>query len=148
MDLTTAMLADGAQLVEGKLYVLGGQWDRITVPKFPAQHPSLAVVLVIKVEYNEAPRTFNLNIELLLDGQDAGVKAIGHMAVGHAAGLTHGAPQFAPIAITFNNLQFERSGRYDWVISIDGDPLGQIPLDVVQGAVIGVPGSEQAPKPD
>ena len=50
MELTTAMLADGAQQAPGgKLYILGGQWDRLTVPSFPAQHPTMAVVLVLRI---------------------------------------------------------------------------------------------------
>lgn len=113
------------------------------VAKFPAQHPSLAVVLVLKVEYNEAPQDLTFSIELLLDGQNAGVKVIGQMSVGHAAGLKHGAPQFAPIAITFPNLQFDRPGRYDWVVSVNDDVIGQIPLDVVQGPVAALPQKEQ-----
>jgi hypothetical protein len=143
MELTTAMLADGAQLVQGKLYILGGQWDRITVTKFPAQHPSLAVVLVIKVEYNEAPKTFDLTVELMLDGKAAGAKAVGQLSVGHAAQLKRGAPQFAPMAITFPNLGFETPGRYEWVISLEEKIIGQIPLDVVQGPVMTVSRTDQ-----
>lgn len=137
MQLATAMLADGAQVVEGKLYILGGQWDRITVAKFPAQHPTMAVVLVIRVDYNEAPKTCNVCIELMLDGEAAGVKAMLQMSIGHAAGLKRGAPQFAPVAVTCNNVLFERPGRYEWVITADTAVLGQIPLEVVQGAVVG-----------
>src|SRR5262249_11519465 len=98
MELTTAMLADGAQVAQGKLYILGGQWDRVIVSQFPAQHPSMAVVLVIKVNYNEAPKTCVLTIELMLDGEPMGIKTMAQMSIGHAAGLQRGAPQFAPTA--------------------------------------------------
>lgn len=125
------MLADGAHMAQGKLYILGGQWDRIVVSRFPAQHPSMAVVLVIKIEYNEAPKTCDLNVELMLDGKPMGLKAVGRISVGHAAGLTRGAPQFTPAAIPFNNVQFEKPGRYEWVISANEEILGQIPLEVV-----------------
>lgn len=126
------MLADGAQVVQGKLYILGGQWDRIMVASLPAQHPSMAVVLVLKVEYSEAPKTCTLAIELTLDGKPAGVRAGGQLSIGHAPGLKRGAPQFAPAAITFANVQFERTGRYDWTVSVDGEILGTIPLEVDQ----------------
>jgi hypothetical protein len=134
MELTTAMLADGAHLAQGKLYILGGQWDRIMVGQFPAHHPSMAVALVIRVEYSEAPKSFALNIELMLDGKPLGVRTVGRLSIGHAAGLAHGAPQFAPVAATFNNVQFEHPGRYEFVISADTQVLGQIPLEVAQAA--------------
>lgn len=131
MQLTTAMLADGAHLAQGKLYVLGGQWDRLMVSALPAQHPAMAVVLVIRVEYNEAPKAYKLAVELKLDGKPMGVKATAQMSVGHAPGLAYGAPQFAPAALTFPNVQFDRFGRYEWVVSADDEPLGSIPLEVL-----------------
>jgi hypothetical protein len=139
MELTTAMLADGAHVAGGKLYILGGQWDRLMVAAFPAPHPSMTVVTVIKVEYTEAPRTFEINVELTLDGQPKGAKASGQLATGHAPGLIHGAPSFVSLAIPFNNVTFAGPGRYEWVITADEAELGRIPLEVVQVAMPGLP---------
>jgi hypothetical protein len=139
------MLADGAHVAPpGKLYILGGQWDRLAAVRFPVQHPSMAVVLVVKIDYSEAPKTCALSIELMLDGEPMGTRSVGSMSVGHAAGLARGAPQFAPAAVTFNNVPFEKPGRYEWVISADGEVLGQIPLEVVQAIQIGAPGPQNA----
>jgi hypothetical protein len=146
MELTTAMLADGAQQApNGKLYVLGGQWDRLTVPSFPAQHPTLAVVLVLRVEYSEALDHHQLEIELTLDGQGRDVKATAQFVTGHAPGSGRGTPSFMPLALTFNNLKFEAPGRYEWVIRTDGDTIGRIPLEVVQGAIGAMPILGQMP---
>ena len=91
MELTTAMLADAAQVAGGKLYVLGGQWDRLMVAGFPAVHPAMAVVLVIRVEYTEAPQTFQLHAGLTLDGQPQDAQASGQLATGHSPGQAAGA---------------------------------------------------------
>jgi hypothetical protein len=131
------MLADAAHSAGGKLYVLGGQWDRLTVATFPAMQPSMALVVVVKVEYNEAPKTYQLTFELTLDGQPVGAKATGPMAIGHAPGLAPGAPQYAPLAIPFNGVTFGAPGRYEWVITADTAELGRVPLEVVQGYVVG-----------
>jgi hypothetical protein len=140
MELTTAMLADGAQQApNGKLYVLGGQWDRLTVPSFPAQHPTLALVLVLRVEYSEALDRHQLEIELTLDGHDKDVKATVQFETGHAPGTSRGTPGFMPLALTFTNLKFETPGRYEWVIRADDDTIGRIPLEVVQGAIGAMP---------
>lgn len=135
MKLTTAMLADGAHVAGGKLYVLGGQWDRLTVAAFPAQHPSMAVVLVLQVEYTEAPKSYTLTIELTLDGKPEAAKAVGQFAIGHAPVQARGAPQYAPIAIPFNNVTFDGPGRYEWVIRVDDTELGRLPIEVASGAI-------------
>ncbi len=139
MELTTAMLADGAQVADGKLYILGGQWDRLMVGGFPAAHPSMTVVLVIRVEYTEAPKTFQLSAELTLDGQTQDASVSGQLATGHAPGQAHGAPSFVPLAIPLRNVTFSAPGRYEWVITADDTELGRIPLEVIQASAPGMP---------
>lgn len=137
MELTTAMLADGAQQATpgGKINILGGQWDRLIVPNFPAQHPTMAVVLVLRVEYSEALDSHLLEVELTLDGEPKAARAAGQFVTGHAPGLGRGTPSFVPLTLTFNNLQFDAPGRYEWVIRVDGDECGRVPIEVVQGAI-------------
>jgi len=132
MELTTAMLADGAHQVGGKLYILGGQWDRLIVASFPAQHPAMAVVLVLRVEYTEALRTTDLGIDLTLDGQPCDIRATVQFATGHAPDSVRGAPTFVPIAIPFINVTFAAPGRYEWVIAAGDEELARVPLQVVQ----------------
>jgi len=139
MELTTAMLADAAQVAGGKLYVLGGQWDRLLVAGFPAVHPAMAVVLVIRVEYTEAPQTFQLHAELTLDGQSQDARASGQLATGHSPGQAAGAPAFVPLVIAFANVAFGEPGRYEWVITADDAELGRVPLEVLAGTVPGAP---------
>jgi hypothetical protein len=132
MELTTAMLADGAHSVGGKLYILGGQWDRLSVASFPATHPVMAVVLVIRVEYTEALRTVDLAIDLTFDGQPCDIRAMVQFATGHAPDSIPGAPSFVPIAIPFSNVRFAGPGRYEWVIAAGDEELGRMPLHVMQ----------------
>jgi hypothetical protein len=138
MDLSTAMLADGAHVAEGKLYILGGQWDRLTVAAFPTQHPSMAVVLVLQVEYTEAPKSYTLTVELTLDGKPETAKAVAQLAIGHAPVQARGAPQYVPIAIPFSNVTFGGPGRYEWVVAVDGTELGRLPIEVASGMMPGL----------
>jgi hypothetical protein len=140
------MLADGAHVAGGKLYVLGGQWDRLAVAAFPSQHPSMTVVLVLQVEYTEAPKSYSLTVELMLDGRPEEAKAAGQVAIGHAPVQARGAPQFVPFAIPFSNVTFAGPGRYEWVIAVDGAELGRLPIEVTSGFVVGgQPGSTAKP---
>jgi Family of unknown function (DUF6941) len=141
MELTTVMLADGAHQIppgSGKLYILGGQWDRLSVEGFPAQHPTMAVVLVIKVEYSEALDRHHLEVQLTLDGQPLDPKAVGDLITGHSPGQARGAPTFVSLPLTFNNVVFESPGRYEWVVKVDEQELGRLPIEVIQGGLPGM----------
>jgi hypothetical protein len=124
------MLADAARVADNKLYVFGGQWDRIYAAAFPATHSALAIVLVIEVSYSEALMDHHLRVALMRDGTLAGPEARGLINVGHAPGTTPGAPSYVPIALPFETIQFNAPGRYEWVVTLNEEPLGFIPLEV------------------
>ena len=130
MKLQSAMLADAARVAENKLYVFGGQWDRLYTNAFPASHAGLTVVLVIEVSYHEALTDHHLRVALMRDGEAAGAEARGLINVGHAPGTTPGAPSYVPIALPFEGIQFNRAGRYEWVVTLNDEPVGAIPLEV------------------
>lgn len=144
MELTCRMLADAAQRSQdGKVHVLGGAWDRLAVPSFPATHPSLAVVLVFRVEYTEALTRHDLRLELVKDGQSKGIAAAGHIEVGHPPGLAPGASQSTSTVLTLPFITFNEPGRYEWVVSINGEPKGSVPLEVIEFSDL--PGSPRLP---
>ena len=141
------MLADAARVAENKLYVFGGQWDRIYTPAFPATHPALAVVLVIEVSYAEALMDHHLKVALMRDGGAVGPEARGLINVGHAPGTTPGAPSYVPIALPFETLQFTHPGRYEWVVSLNDEPVGFIPLEITlaPGGAMEEPAADKGP---
>ena len=114
------------------MHVLGGQWDRMAVAAFPVTHPSLAVVLVFRVEYTEALEEHALSVQLMKDGELKGVGAFGQLMIGHPPGMARGASQSMTAALTFPLVTFETPGRYEWSIAIDDVPLGFLPLEVIE----------------
>ena len=136
------MLADAARVADNKLYVFGGQWDRLYTHNFPATHAGLTVVLVIEVSYVEALTDHHLLVALMRDGAAAGPEVRAVINVGHAPGTSPGAPSYVPLCIPFVAVQFERPGRYEWVVSINDEPLGSIPLEVMM-----TPGAVEEPAP-
>jgi hypothetical protein len=132
VKLTTCMLADGArQGQDGKLYIFGGQWDRIFAPAVPTSHPTMAVVVVVQVEYNEALREHHIELTLRrADGEPAGPKAIARFNVGHPAGLEPGAPVSFPLALEQQGIVFDSYGRFEWLVELDGNEVGRLPITV------------------
>jgi hypothetical protein len=121
----TMMLADAAQAVGGKLYILGGGWS-VTGP----QPSPFAIALKIEVPWDEANRPHEFALSLVnADGQpvvlptpggEAAVEVKGNLEVGRPAGLKPGTPLDSTLAINFGPLSIPPGGRYLWRLSIDG----------------------------
>lgn len=133
MELPTYMLADGARLgQDGKLYIFGGQWDRIFTPQVPFNQPTLAIALVIEIDYAEATERHRVEVTLRTsDGAEAGRKAIAQLQTGHPPMLELGSPFRVAMAIEQQNVTFQAYGRYEWLIELDGEIKGRLPISVM-----------------
>jgi len=131
MQITTALLADAARVESGKLFVHGGAWDTIDVATIPAVHPTMALVLVIRVEYSEALSDIPLVIELIdEDDKPIGPRVEGIINAGHAPRTKRGTPTFQPVAMTFNLIAFDHEGGYRFRVSTGDHELASIPFRV------------------
>ena len=61
--IEVAILADAVQAAAGKLYVLGGGWDTLLVPRFPARH-SMGIGVKVRIPWTMTGRDFTLAVEL------------------------------------------------------------------------------------
>ena len=117
----TMLLADAAQAVNGKLYILGGGWS-ITGPD-PA--PS-ALAIKIEVPWNEANRRHQLMLRLVnADEQPVRIEnqaiEIGaEFEVGRPAGLPEGHPLDTTLGINIGPLPLPPGSRFVWRLSING----------------------------
>lgn len=121
----TMLLADFAQAVNGKLYIMGGGWS-ITGP-MPS--PS-AIAVKVEVPWNETNRKHNIRVELLdtdyhpvLVPTPAGNTPLvisGDFEVGRPAGLIQGSPIDVPFAFNIGPIPLAPEQRYIWKLTIDG----------------------------
>jgi hypothetical protein len=129
--LTSAMLADAAQVTSGKLYVLGGAFDTITARSFPVIYRSIAVVLVAEVGPADRNRDLPIRISLVdEDGADMGVRSEGNLRVGAPSSLPAGASNVVPLVGAFGNVRFPKPGGYVFIVEHEGDELARIPFRV------------------
>ncbi|MCU0272467.1 MAG: hypothetical protein MUE34_04465 [Acidimicrobiales bacterium] len=117
----TMLLADAAQVADGKLYVLGGGITSIG----PDPQP-LAIALLLAVPWDRAniPHDWRLD---LVDEDGRSVEVGGHpvavagrFEAGRPAGVRPGTPLTVPVAIGFNGLPVQAGRRYRWQLAIDG----------------------------
>ena len=133
MRLTTAMLADAAQVQGGKLFVLGGGFDTISVRTLPVVHRSLALAMVAEVDPDERHRDLEITIQLVdEDGQDLDVEARGKLKVGAPPNLPPGATSIVPIVSPFHNIEFPEAKGYAFVIDFEGEELARVRFRVVR----------------
>jgi Family of unknown function (DUF6941) len=133
MKLTSAMLADAAQVQSGKLFVLGGGFDTISVRSLPAVHRSLTLAMVAEVDPDERQRDLELVIKLIdEDGGDIGVEARGKLRVGAPPNLPPGSSSIVPIVSPFHNITFPEAKGYAFVVSLNDNELARIAFRVVK----------------
>ena len=120
----TMLLADAAQAVGGKLYILGGGWS-ITGP---APTP-VAIAIKIEVPWTEANISHKLRLALFDEDEQPVVvptptgeqpfEIHTSFEVGRPSGLKHGTPLDLALAINLAPLPLRPDIRYVWRCFID-----------------------------
>lgn len=128
-----ALLADAVQVVQGKLYVLGGGWDTLFVPGFPARFPSLGVGLRVRVPWSWADQVVMIGVDL--QDEDGGrvlpsPPLVQGVKVSRPPGIPEGSDLGVARSFTFNNLTFPHEGAYSFVISIDQQVASRLRFSV------------------
>ncbi len=124
MEIEWLILADSAQVVANKLYLLGGGWDRLTVNKgFPFDQ-RCAIAVVVKVPWNETNRKHTFEIEVLSEDQNTEepnsiAKIQGQFEVGRPVGIPAGQDQRIQLAIDMG-LKIDCPGTKVIIARIDG----------------------------
>ena len=124
----TMLLADSAQVADGKLYILGGGWS-VTGPE---PTPS-AVAMKVGVDWHEFNASHHW--ELFLEDADGklvsfetpeGMQTIevrGDFSATAPQGVPAGTPVDVPVAVNFGPIPLTPGSRYTWRLVINGETL-------------------------
>ena len=118
----TLLLADHADVVNGKLYINGGGWDWIR-PGVP-----FAIALIVHVTWDQTNMKHSVVLELLDTDGDPVVAPDGNpvripfdpLELGRPAGVKPGTTLNQPYAVFFPNLPLQGGTQYVWQLSLDG----------------------------
>jgi hypothetical protein len=130
MEARILLAADFANVdSSGKLNIIGA-FNRLLVVSFPIIHPSMYLVIRLAAELGEleTPRTLRviLNDE---DGQEEWRTPDINFTIPHPTdGRT---AEFNPI-IALNQMRFDKPGRHEFKVYVNGDWKGDIPIDLVK----------------
>jgi hypothetical protein len=129
----TLMLADAAQVAEGRLFILGGGLVEVG----PGPQP-MAIAMLLDVPWDRANISHDWKLELVdQDGtpvlyDEQPVLVGGQFEAGRPAGWAPGTPITVPMAINFSALPIEPGVRYVWRLAVNdtGEPEWTLPFRV------------------
>ena len=122
------LLADSAQVAEGKLYILGGGWSLIG----PDPAPS-AVAIKLELDWHETDRMHHW--ELFLEDADGALVLLdtpegpqslevrGDFVATAPADAMPGTPVIVPMGINFGPLPLTPGQRFTWRLVVNGESL-------------------------
>jgi hypothetical protein len=124
VDLDFLLVADRAEAVNGKLYVLGGGWDRITLPAYPGA-ANFDVALGVMVAYTETNERHEFQLTLEDDDNHVVLGPIsGQFELGRPPGIRPAQAQRFMVAVR-GPFPLQQAGCYHWIASLDGKRAGR-----------------------
>jgi|SRR5215472_7874872 len=124
MDLDFLLVADRAEAVNGKLYLLGGGWDRITLPHYPGP-ANFDVALGVLVGYTETNEKHEFQLRLEDDDNQVVLGPVaGQFELGRPPGLKPAQAQRFMVAVR-GPFVLPRPACYHWVATLDGRQVGR-----------------------
>lgn len=121
------MLAQSAQVADGKLNLLGGGWN-ITGP----DPEPMAIALLLEVPWDRANEPHAVKLELLdadglpvtvdePDGDGSPIEIDVSVEVGRPPGMIRGTPLNVPLAMNLAPHQLPTGTRCEWRLTINGE---------------------------
>lgn len=131
MNIHALLLADSAQAVDGKLYVLGGAWKVLRFPEFPAQI-IVGIAVAIDVDWNETNQRHHLDLHFEdADGNAMDPKIGADFEAGRPPGAVAGSELRIVFAVN-GPLVVPAPGSYAAVASVGGVELARSRFEAIQ----------------
>ena len=129
MEVEWLILADAAEATGGKLYLIGGGWDQLTVQKFPFQQ-SMAIAVSFRVPWNQTNEKHSFEIEVANADGGSIARVPGQFEVGRRPGIPVGQDQRAQFVVNVN-WAIKDAGGYVVICRLDGEERRRFPFNVV-----------------
>lgn len=151
MEVEWVILADAADIVNGKLYIMGGGWDTFYVNEgFPARL-QFGVAVALRVPWHETNHLHQVEVEFAdQDGKVVGQLG-GHVEAGRPPGTPRGHSQRIQIAFRLD-LTFDKPGTLAVIAKTNGEESRRVSFNVVPGPMLkmqgqmgGTPAAEGSP---
>ncbi len=115
----------------GKLNVLGA-FNRIFAQSFPAVHPRMSVAIkLVASEPTETSEPRPIEVSLFdADRQSPPLFQMSGMV--QLPVDNRGFRQDANVLLELNGLEFPRAGTYEFVVTVNGEEIGDAPIELIK----------------
>lgn len=128
------ILADYAEFTSGKLYLMGGGWDQVTI-NHPGGVHNFGIGAAFRVDRNESDDPHDVLLFIRSsESSEPLVEVQARLEVGGNQGPESGSSQLAQLAMNLS-VEFKTPGRYELVATIDGVEDRRFPFTVLLGKV-------------
>jgi hypothetical protein len=133
LEVDFLILADGAQVQNEKLFLLGGGWTFIRVQTFPATHP-MSAALGILIPWLKTNERHKFRVEIRNeDTKSVAVGVEGEFEQGRPPGTPAGMTQRVMMAFNFG-LQIDAPAQFIAEASVNGIVLKTLPFRAIAAA--------------
>lgn len=134
MKLLALLAADYANIEQGGKLNVMGIFNDINSPMFPVKRPSMHLVVKLGAELGETNQRRRVTIKLI---DEDGAELVNLSRDIDLPPVVGGRlPEFNFI-VGLNDITFPRPGRYEFVVLVDNDSKGEIPIYLNQIAAQG-----------
>ncbi len=138
MQVEWLILADAAQVSQGKLFLLGGGWDVLNVNQVFPYSQQIGLAVSFRVAWNETNEKHNVEVQVETEDGTELAKIGAQLEVGRPPGIPVGTEQRAQIAANFP-IRFDKPGVFAVVARIEGQDTSRTVFRVVGGKAIQAP---------
>jgi hypothetical protein len=134
MDIEWIIVADSAQVINNKLFVMGGGWEILTVNSgFPVRHRA-SIAVSFRVPWGETNEPHAIEIEVQNEDGESLAKVEGLVEVGRPPGL-RGQDQRTQLAVDLD-LELAHAGAFVVIGRLDGEDKKRVGFTVVEGTLL------------
>jgi hypothetical protein len=145
VDVEWLILADAAQVLGNKLYLLGGGWDTLVINAIPANQV-VAIAASFCVPWTETNQPHPVEIEIINEDRQSDPPLLrfgAQVEVGRPIGIAPGSDQRTQIAVT-SVLTFRDLGNYAVIVRVEGEEGKKLPFRLIRGPLfstgpVGIP---------
>jgi Family of unknown function (DUF6941) len=128
------LIADSAQVADGKLFVLGGGWERLTVQTVPVSR-NIDIATRVIVSWTETNRPLAFELQLVTEDGEALLNppATPSVTVGRPVHLREGSDQAVPLVLKVTGVSLKQAGRYAFILTYGGEEVARTAFEVILG---------------
>lgn len=132
MEVDFALLSDRADIVNGKLYMIGGAFDTIFSPQAPVKYQSMTLAMRFMFSATELNQAYKIEVRLIDDDGKKIISIPGQIVVKENPGTSQGYKTSVLTAINFFNTQFPKFGDYSFDIFVGERCVKSVSLRLIQ----------------